>query len=50
MDEKLLNNFKTLVVDFTKDLTNTFPEYEYLWNKYYQEEANEDTYLILFDY
>ena len=50
MDEKLLNNFKTLVVDFTKDLTNTFPEYEYLWKKYYDEDANEDTYLILFDY
>ena len=50
MDEKLLKNFTTLVVDFTKDLTNTFPEYNYLWKKYYDDDATEDTYTILFDY
>lgn len=49
METKIPENFKSVIVDFTKDLTNTFNEYEYLWKKYY-EEPSEDTYLILFDY
>ncbi len=49
METKIPENFKSLIVDFTKDLTNTFNEYEYLWKKYY-EEPTEDTYIVLFDY
>ena len=37
METKIPENFKSLIVDFTKDLTNTFNEYEYLWKKYYEE-------------
>ena len=32
--EQLPPNFKTIISDWTKDLSNTFPEYEYLWTKW----------------
>jgi len=50
MEAKLPDNFKSLVVDFTKDLTNTFDEYDYLWKKWHDEDASDDSYLILFEY
>jgi hypothetical protein len=50
MEAKLPDNFKSLVVDFTKDLSNTFEEYDYLWKKWHDEEASDDSYLILFEY
>lgn len=50
MESSLPTNFKTLVVDFTKDLTNTFPEYEYLWKKWYAEDATDADYSGLMDY
>ena len=50
MEAKLPDNFKSLVVDFTKDLTNTFDEYGYLWKKWHDEDASDDSYLILFEY
>ena len=50
MEAKLPDNFKSLVVDFTKDLTNTFEEYDYLWKKWHDEDASDDSYLILFEY
>lgn len=50
MEAKLPENFKSLIVDFTKDLTTTFDEYDYLWKKWHDEEASHDSYLILFEY
>lgn len=50
MEAKLPDNFKSLVVDFTKDLSNTFDEYDYLWKKWHDEDASDDSYLILFEY
>uniref|UniRef100_A0A6C0IRS3 Uncharacterized protein n=1 Tax=viral metagenome TaxID=1070528 RepID=A0A6C0IRS3_9ZZZZ len=50
MESKLPENFKGLIVDFTKDLTNTFDDYSYLWNKYYAEDAPEDIFVSLFEY
>ena len=50
MEAKIPDNFRSLVVDFTKDLTNTFEEYDYLWKKWHDENASDDSYLILFEY
>lgn len=50
MEAKLPENFKSLIVDFTNDLTTTFDEYDYLWKKWHDEDASQDSYLILFEY
>jgi hypothetical protein len=32
--QEVPSNFKTIISDFTRDLTTTFPEYSYLWTKW----------------
>ena len=34
MENTMPDNFKSIIIDFTNDLTTTFPEYDYLWNVY----------------
>ena len=35
-------NFRTLIADFTRDLSGTFPEYSHMWNKYGNEDTTDD--------
>jgi hypothetical protein len=49
-DNKYSENFRSVVQDFTKDLTLTFPEYSYLWNKWSQPETPEHEWKFLYDY
>jgi hypothetical protein len=41
-------NFRSLIIDFTTDMTITFPEYSYLWEKWIHP-TNEDL-LHIFEY
>lgn len=48
MENVMPENFKSIVVDFTNDLTITFPEYEYLWNVY--KNCKDEKYNELYSY
>ena len=41
-------NFKSIINDFTKDLSNTYPEYSHLWENL--NSCKEDELLELFQY
>ena len=41
-------NFKSIVVDFTNDLSITFPEYSYLWDRWKTDD--ESVYLEVFEH
>jgi hypothetical protein len=42
--------FQSIIRDFTKDLTNTFPEYSVLWKKWIADEISETDIEKLFKY
>jgi hypothetical protein len=45
------SNFRSILVDFTTDLTNTFPEYSHIWSKWSNPSLFSDTELQkVFDY
>jgi hypothetical protein len=41
--QEVPTNFKSIINDFTRDLTTTFPEYSYLWHKWSGEISDDDT-------
>lgn len=43
-------NFRSIIVDFTTDLSATFPEYAYLWSKWTDPALSEDELNGLFQY
>jgi len=43
-------NFRSVIRDFTNDLTLTFPEFSYLWTKWSQPEISEDELQSLFEH
>jgi len=43
-------NFRSLMSDFTRDLTTTFPEYSIYWAKWGEEDVSEEVMQGLFDY
>ena len=43
-------NFKSTIIDFTNDLTTTFPEYCGLWKKWTNPETSDDEFKELFGY
>lgn len=44
------SNFRSILVDFTSDLTNTFPEYAHLWSKWSTQSATDADIQSVFDY
>ena len=44
------SNFKTVVKDFTSDLSITFPEFSYLWKKWSSPELSDEELQYLFEY
>jgi len=51
MDETPIpKNFASVVEDFTKDLTLTFPEYAHLWNDITGQELSGEILRTVFDY
>lgn len=45
---QLPNNFRATICDFTNDLSTTFPEYKYLWDKWAKPETTEEEFQTLF--
>ena len=43
-------NFRSVISDFAKDLSTTFPEYAFLWSKWSDAETDKDEYERLFQY
>lgn len=43
-------NFRTLIADFTRDLSGTFPEYSHMWDKYGNQDTTDDQLEILFKF
>lgn len=44
------NNFNTIILDFTKDLSITYPEYSFLWSKWMVDNTDENSSKELFEY
>jgi len=44
------DNFRSLMSDFTRDLTTTFPEYSIYWAKWGEEDVPDEVMQGLFDY
>lgn len=44
------SNFKSVVKDFTSDLSITFPEFSYLWKKWASSDLSEQELQYLFEY
>lgn len=47
-DIKVPSNFQTIIRDFTRDLTTTFPEYSILWKKWTREDVSAKEIELLF--
>ena len=43
-------NFRSVISDFAKDLSTTFPEYAFLWSKWSDSETEKEEYERLFQY
>lgn len=43
-------NFRSVISDFAKDLSTTFPEYAFLWSKWSDAETEKEEYDRLFQY
>jgi hypothetical protein len=50
MDMSTPENFRSVIADFAKDLSTTFPEYAFLWSKWSDAETDKDEYDRLFQY
>jgi hypothetical protein len=48
--EKIPDNFNSVILDFTKDLSITYPEYSFLWSKWMVDKIDEDETKHLFEY
>jgi hypothetical protein len=44
------SNFRSVIIDFTNDLTNTFPEYAFLWSKWCDKNISEQEIQNLFEF
>jgi hypothetical protein len=50
MDMSSPENFRSVVTDFAKDLSTTFPEYAFLWSKWSDAKTEKEEYERLFQY
>lgn len=50
MEQTIPSNFKTVIADFTNDLSTTYSEYSYLWSKWNNAEVSEGELNELFEY
>lgn len=49
-DLEIPTNFQTILFDMTTDLSNTFPEYSYLWDKWTKKEVSEEEMKSVYQY
>jgi hypothetical protein len=50
MEQIIPPNFRSLISDFTNDLSVTFSDYSYLWSKWSEPELSDSDLKYLFDY
>jgi hypothetical protein len=50
METQVPPNFRSLLADFTRDLSITFPDYSYLWSKWHDDNVSEEQLKIVLDY
>jgi hypothetical protein len=48
--QQIPDNFNTVILDFTKDLSITYPEYSFLWSKWMVDNIDENSSKELFEY
>ena len=48
--QQIPDNFNTVILDFTKDLSITYPEYSFLWSKWMVDNIDENGSKELFEY
>ena len=41
-EKSIPSNFRSLIADFTRDLSTTFPEYSHMWDKWGNEDTTDD--------
>jgi len=47
---KIPDNFNNVIIDFTKDLSITYPEYSFLWSKWMVDKVEDEELKNLFEY
>lgn len=47
---KIPDNFNNVIIDFTKDLSLTYPEYSFLWTKWMVDKIEDEELKNLFEY
>jgi hypothetical protein len=50
MDMSTPEKFRSVINDFAKDLSTTFPEYSFLWSKWSDKDTDQEEYDRLFQY
>jgi hypothetical protein len=50
METQVPANFRSLLADFTRDLSTTFPDYSYLWSKFHDDDVSDDQLKIVLDH
>ena len=50
METQIPSNFRSLLADFTRDLSTTFPDYSYLWSKLHDDDVSDDQLKIVLDH
>lgn len=50
LQETVLDKFKICIIDFTADLSITFPEYKFLWQKWQHPQLPEEEWELLMEY
>jgi hypothetical protein len=50
MEQEIPSNFRTLLVDFLKDLSITYSDYSYLWSKWLQPDVSDDEIKTVFEH
>jgi hypothetical protein len=50
MEQQVPSNFRSLLSDFTRDLSITFSDYSYLWSKWNDPDVSDDQIKIVFDH
>lgn len=49
-ESTILDNFISIIRDFTSDLSHTFPEYHYLWSRWISKDTPDSDYVDLYQY
>jgi hypothetical protein len=50
MEQTVPTNFRSVLADFSRDLSITYPDYSYLWSKWSEPDVSEDQIKIVLDH